>query len=127
MSFKLDRALSGKLAALLSKKLDAAAEEGALVVYEKTAAGPRSGTHYPGQPRQSSAPGESIQEQTGEARSGISWRPTSDPLTKEVFIEGDIDKLTALALDPESEGGRDLLHRELVEPEAMRRMRERMK
>jgi hypothetical protein len=49
----------------------AAVQELAEAERENVSAGPRSGIHHPGQPRQSSAPGEFSQEQAGGMRARV--------------------------------------------------------
>lgn len=55
----------------LEAALAAAAEAGAKALDGNLAAGARSGVHYPGMPRRSSARGEYSQEQTGNLRSMV--------------------------------------------------------
>lgn len=62
-----ERALE-QLFAEADKVLAVMARTGADALSRNLAAGQRSGVHYPGQPRQSSSPGEFSQEQTGGLR-----------------------------------------------------------
>jgi hypothetical protein len=61
-----------QLEALVDGILADMAEVGAEDLRGNLSAGPRSGVHYAGQPRQSSAPGEYSQEQTGGLKRMVS-------------------------------------------------------
>lgn len=68
------------LEAFLPRALAAAADELGVVLSENVAAGARSGEHYPGQPRRSSAEGEYPQEQFGDYINSVEAGPADDPL-----------------------------------------------
>lgn len=95
-TFKLDPAFEAALIADLEPRLERAGDQFAGALDENLAAGERSGIHWSGMPRRSSAPYEYPQEQTGQLRSGVFNRTTDDKLVREVGIADEQKKLNGL-------------------------------
>lgn len=79
-------------AAIIAKQLTGPVERAAKAyadqLSDNLAAGSRSGVQYPSLPRQSSAPGEFQQEQSGSLRDAVGVRDTPDPLRKQAGFFG---------------------------------------
>lgn len=133
MAFELSPGLRAKLTQQLEPKLDKAAEAGAEAYREEIKRGPRSGEHYPGQPARSSAPNEPIQEQEGDHRAAVDWRPTNDPLVKQfgaLGVQGMSDRDLAALEFGSADGtleGRFSLTNVAERPETHQKMREAAK
>ncbi|GHG21481.1 hypothetical protein GCM10017784_11220 [Deinococcus indicus] len=98
---------AGQLRDVLRRVTLAAAEGGAATLREKLS-GPGSGTYHPGQPNQSSAPGEYPAEQSGAVRDSVMAVPIGD--TRSAF--GSVDgpaHVIPLHFKPPDAGGRPFM------------------
>lgn len=95
-------ALYPNAAAIIAKQLTGPVERAATAYADKLsdnlAAGSRSGIQYPSLPRQSSAPGEYPQSQTGSLKDSVGTSPTNNKLVWSAGFFGE-DKAKLLSLE----------------------------
>lgn len=119
--------LAAELLADLTHKAEAAADAASDILWENVGAGPRSGEHYAGLPRPSSAANEFPQEQFGDLRRSVGTEKGTTPLVIRVgFFGDDMQKLANLEFAPPSQGGRKPLARTMSDSRTMREMAEAM-
>jgi hypothetical protein len=127
VAFAINPNLLAGIEADLAPRIERAAEKGGELLRMNVSAGARSGRRYSQLSRQSSAPGEFYQEQSGEFRDAVAANPTNDSLTYEVGVFGlDQGRLNHSEFAPGSAGGRQNLARTFEAPSTLREMLDAM-
>jgi hypothetical protein len=127
MSVRVD---SAALRKAIEQQTRPAFERGAIALLgrleQNIQAGERSGIHHPENPRQSSAPGEYPQEQTGDLLNSLDFRVISNTRVEVGAINNPPEYAVDLETFPEDQGGRRFLTRTVEEAETRDAIREGM-